>query len=74
METARNTQHSKTSQKIYGLGMAEHEGFVWLTSHATGGVIFTGTASQLLSSADLMAGCSPRQRVELAVFAASATQ
>lgn len=50
----------------FGLGIAEHEDLVWLTSRATGAVVFTGTSRQLMERTDLVAACSQRQRDELA--------
>lgn len=60
------TVPTKARPHPFGLGIAEHEDLVWLTSHATGGVIFSGTARQLMERADLVAACSLRQREDLA--------
>lgn len=48
-----------------GLGIADHEDRVWLTSRATGAVIFAGTARELRANTELMAACSPGQRSEI---------
>ena len=62
---ALRASHANPAHHPFGLGIADHEDLVWLTSRATGAVVFTGTACQLLASAALMAGCTPAQRAEL---------
>lgn len=52
--------------RSFGMGIAEHEDLVWLTNRDTGGIVFTGTAHQLIERADLVAGLSQRQCDELA--------
>ena len=58
----------------YGLGMAEHEDLVWLTSHNHGDVVFHGTARQLRDSDALMSGLTPNQRALVSVYASNTLQ
>lgn len=60
-----SAQPSSMQPSRLGLGIAEHEDLVWLTSRETGAVIFTGTARQLHANTELMAACSPTQRAEI---------
>ena len=55
----------------FGLGVSEIDDTVWLTSHATGAVVFHGTARQLAEFPDLMRGLTANQIAALEISAAT---
>lgn len=69
-----SAQPSSMQPSRLGLGIAEHEDLVWLTSRATGAVVFTGTASELRANTELMAACSPAQRAEISLLPSTRLQ
>lgn len=51
-------EHHKNA---FGLGMSDVDDIVWLTSHLTGAVVFSGTVRQLNERSDLVLGLTANQ-------------